>query len=177
MELRETYTDLTTTAEHVLGQEISLGPEGREIRARHRAGDRGPLPIINIFPAIDRAGALDRSRGMTRTLSAAGRNLSLEILAIAAGRRRRWMTARLARTWREHCGRDAREESSSRAEGRFVRDRGGRVGEKGVATLRSRISLVRRLPGAGPAALRIAHTPSARRGEKERKRERFVKIR
>lgn len=47
MVLRETYTDLTTTTEHVFGEQISLGPEGRQVGARH-----GP-------PAAARA----RSRG------------------------------------------------------------------------------------------------------------------
>lgn len=60
MELIETYTDLTTTPEHVLSKQIGLGPEGRQIRARH-----GKRPRARSVPRrfLDRSSGVDRSRG------------------------------------------------------------------------------------------------------------------
>lgn len=51
-ELRETYTDLTTTPEHVLGEQIGLGPEGRQVRARHGERPRalGPAALPRPLP-------------------------------------------------------------------------------------------------------------------------------
>lgn len=48
VELIETYTDLTTTPEHVLGKQIGLRPEGRQIRARH--GRRRPRALPRPYP-------------------------------------------------------------------------------------------------------------------------------
>lgn len=94
MELIETYTDLTTTPEHVLGEQIGLGPEGRQIRARHGKRPR----------ALGPAAAPPRPlTGMKRTTlfdDSTGRLQAEEILTVVAKR-----TARTARTWREHCER------------------------------------------------------------------------
>jgi len=92
VELRETYTDLTTTSEHVLGKQIGLGPEGRQIRARHGERSRalGPAAFPRSLTKEDKED--DSPRRFNRSTSA-------EILTVAAER-----VARLARTWREHCG-------------------------------------------------------------------------
>lgn len=40
-ELRETYTDLTTSSEHVFGEQIGLGPKRRQVRTRHGESGHG----------------------------------------------------------------------------------------------------------------------------------------